>query len=178
MLFQFLTQPHWWSGSSSVEHIKKRYPLRNNNYVDDNIKSNYNDNKICHLVSLYCAPGTGWSTLPTIITSISQMRKLKQRKLIICPDSWDFNPVLFHSRAHTVNYTMNRTWGPTRGAYVVHYPHPHQSPVKRRRNALPPFLRKLVKQATSWEIYICWNFTVTLDSAERNPVISDCRVFI
>lgn len=64
------------------------------------------------------------------------MRKLKRRKLTICPYSQDLNPVLFDSRAHTVNYMMSRTWGTTRGSYVVHYPHPHQGPVKGRSNAL------------------------------------------
>lgn len=80
-----------------------------------NIKSKCNDNNICHLVSPYYVQRTGWSALLLLFTSVSQIRKLKQRKLIVCPDLWDLNPVLFDSRAHTVNYTMSRTWGTIRG---------------------------------------------------------------
>ena len=40
--------------------------------------------------------------------------KPRQNKWITCQDSGDLNPVLFDSRAHTVNQVMNRTWGKTR----------------------------------------------------------------
>lgn len=72
------------------------------------------------------------------------MRKLRQRKSITWPDSQDLHPVLFDSRAHTGNHTVNRTWGTTKGFLawlIIHIIHIRIS-AWWRRNSLSPFLEE------------------------------------